>query len=153
MLFSLIPRPCPRSATVSAHKYARHWAGHAASGRVRHHRRVPSDVPPEPTEACPGCGAVLVRLAEPVALHAGASASCARLFEVTLGGLREEAGTDSAVAAVVRRADAAYGAQHADPADREHLRAALEVLGDASAEQVPPSAWRRPIADVPADLD
>ena len=32
------------------------------------------------------------------ALHGGASASCARLFEVTLRGLREEAGTDPAAA-------------------------------------------------------
>jgi hypothetical protein len=120
---------------------------------VRHHRRVPSDVPPEPAEACPGCGAVLVRPAGPVAVHAGASASCTRLFEVTLGGLREEAGTDAAAAAVVRRADAAYGAQHPDPADPGGLGAALEVLGVESAERVPPSAWRTTIADVAADLD
>jgi hypothetical protein len=120
---------------------------------VRHHRRVPSDVPPEPTEACPGCGAVLVRPAEPVALHAGASAACARLYEVTLHGLREEAGADPAAAAVVRRADATYGAQHADPADPDRLRVALEVLGVAADERLPPSAWRTTIADVAADLD
>ena len=120
---------------------------------MRHHRRVPSDVPPEPTEACPGCGAVLVRPAEPVALHPGASASCGRLFEVTLRGLREEAGADAVAAAVVRRADAAYGAQHADPADPGRLRAALEVLGVDSAEQGPPAVWRTTIADVAADLD
>jgi hypothetical protein len=114
---------------------------------------VPSDVPPEPTEACPGCGAVLVRPAEPVALHAGASASCARLFEVTLRGLREEAAADGAAAASVRRADAAYGAQHTVPADAAGLRAALEALGVDSAGQGPPGAWRTTIADVAADLD
>ena len=114
---------------------------------------MPSAVPPEPTEACPGCGAVLVRPAEPVPLHPGASASCARLFEVTLRGLREEAGTDATATGAVRRADAAYGAQHPDPADPERLRAALEVLGVDSAEQLPPSAWRTTIADVAADLD
>ena len=120
---------------------------------MRHHRRVPSDVPPESTEACPGCGAVLVRPPEPVAVHDGASVSCARLFEVTLRGLREEAGADGAAAAAVRRADAAYGAQHADPADPDRLRAALEVLGVDVAVQVPPGAWRTTIADVAADLD
>ena len=120
---------------------------------MRHDRRVPSDVLPEPTEACPGCGAVLVRPAEPVAPHAGASASCARLFEVTLRGLREEAGADGAAAAAVRRADAAYGAQHGDPAHPERLRAALEVLGVDVAGQAPPAEWRTTIADVAADLD
>jgi Family of unknown function (DUF5946) len=120
---------------------------------VRHHRRVPSDVPPQPTEACPGCGAVLVRPAETATPHGGASASCARLFEVTLRGLREEAGTDPGVAATVRRADAAYDAQHADPADPDRLRTALDVLGATPGEQRPPGAWRTTIADVAADLD
>ena len=120
---------------------------------MRHHRRVPSDVPPQPTEACPGCGAVLVRPAEPVALHGGASASCARLFEVTLRGLREEAGADGGAAAAVRRADAAYDAQHADATDPGRLRAALEVLGVSSGEDRTPEAWRTTIADVAADLD
>ena len=126
---------------------------HAAPDRVRHHRRVPSVVPSEPTEACPGCGAVLVRPAEPVPPHPGASASCARLFEVTLRGLREESGADAAAAGAVRRADAAYGAQHPDPADPERLRSALEVLGVDCEVQEPPSAWRTTIADVAADLD
>lgn len=118
-----------------------------------HHRRVPSDVPPQPTEACPGCGAVLVRPAETASPHAGASASCARLFEVTLRGLREEAGTDPAAAATVRRADAAYDAQHADPADPDRLRTALDALGAAVGGRRPPDAWRTTIADVAADLD
>ena len=68
---------------------------------------MPSDSPPEPTEACPGCGAVLVRQDATASPHPGASASCARLFEVTLRGLREEAGSDAGAAATVRRADAA----------------------------------------------
>ena len=58
-------------------------------------------------------------------------ASCARLFEVTLRGLREEADTDAAAATVIRLADAAYDAQHPDPGDPGRLRAArpLEALG------------------------
>ena len=119
---------------------------------MRHHRWVPSDAPPEPTEVCPGCGAVLVRQAEPTA-HAGASASCARLFEVTLRGLREEAGTDPKAAATVRRADAAYDAQHVDPADPGRLEAALETLQAEIGPGPPPTAWRTTIADVAADLD
>jgi hypothetical protein len=120
---------------------------------VRHHRRVSTDAPPEPTEACPGCGAVLVRTAETATTLGGASASCARLFEVTLRGLREEAGTDPAAAAAVRRADAAYDAQHADPADPGRLRAALHVLGVTVGNESAPTAWRTTIADVAADLD
>jgi hypothetical protein len=114
---------------------------------------VPSDVPEQPTEACPGCGAVLVRPDAAAPLHAGASASCARLFEDTLRGLREEAGTDAAAAAAARRADAAYDAQHADPADPARLRAALEALGVSPGGQHRPPAWRTTIADVAADLD
>ena len=120
---------------------------------VRHHRRVPHDAPPQPTEACPGCGAVLVRPGDVPPPHPGASAACGRLFEVTLHGLREEAGTDSAAAAVVRRADATYDAQHPDPADPGRLRAALEGLGVASGRDLGPPAWRTTIADVAADLD
>jgi len=114
---------------------------------------VPSDVPPQPTEACPGCGAVLVRPAETATPHGGASMSCARLFEVTLRGLREDAGTDPVAATSVRRADAAYDAQHADPADPDRLRTALGALGVSTDEQRPPGAWRTTIADVAADLD
>jgi hypothetical protein len=94
-----------------------------------------------------------VRPAETATPHGGASASCARLFEVTLRGLREEAGTDPAAAAAVRRADAAYDAQHADPADPGRLRSALTALAVASGQQRPPTAWRTTIADVAADLD
>jgi len=120
---------------------------------VGHHRQVPSDVADQPTEACPGCGAVLVRSDGAAARHAGASASCARLFEDTLRGLREEAGADTTAAASVRRADAAYDAQHSDPADPDRLRVALDVLGVSPGEPHPPAAWRTTIADVAADLD
>jgi hypothetical protein len=95
-------------------------------------------VPPavsEPTEVCPGCGAVLARLPEGGSAPAGSSPSCARLFEDTLRGLREEGTADAAVAAVVRRADAAYDLQHGDRAGRR------------------PTTWRTTIADVAADLD
>jgi hypothetical protein len=96
---------------------------------------VPAEPTPagEPsTETCPGCGAVLA----PAAGRArpGASPSCARLFEVTLRGLREEA-LDPAVAAVVRLADDAYVRQH--------------TLGGAPR----PEHWRTTVADVAADLD
>jgi hypothetical protein len=94
-----------------------------------------------------------VRPAETASPHGGASASCARLFEVTIRGLREEAGTDPAAATSVRRADAAYDAQHADPADPDRLRTALGALGVSTDEQRPPGVWRTTIADVAADLD
>ena len=127
--------------------------GSARGASVRHHRRVPPVAPPQPTEACPGCGAVLARPTDVAPSHPGASASCARLFEVTLRGLREEAATDAAGAAAVRLADAAYDAQHADPADAGRLRAALDVLGVAPGPERTPAAWRTTIADVAADLD
>ena len=120
---------------------------------MRHHRRVPSDVPAQPTEDCPGCGAVLVRLDGAASTHPGASASCARLFEDTLRGLREEGGADASAAAAVRLADAAYDAQHADAADPERLREALEALGVIPDGQHRPPVWRTTIADVAADLD
>jgi hypothetical protein len=114
---------------------------------------MPHDDPAQPTEACPGCGAVLLRQTERPASHPGASPSCARLFEITVGGLREDAATDAATAAAVRRADATYDAQHPDPADPARLQAALERLGVAPEEGPVPSAWRTTIADVAADLD
>lgn len=120
---------------------------------VGHHRRVPPVAPPQPTEACPGCAAVLVRLTDGAPSHPGASASCARLFEVTLRGLREEAGSDASAAAVVRLADAAYDAQHADPADPERLRIALDRLGASPGPAGTPPVWRTTVADVAADLD
>jgi len=120
---------------------------------VGHPGAVPPVAPPQPTEACPGCGAVLVRLTDVAPSHPGASASCARLFEVTLRGLREDAGADAATATTVRLADAAYDAQHGDPAEPDRLRSALEVLGASSTPERAPDAWRTTVADVAADLD
>jgi hypothetical protein len=131
----------------------------AAGAAVRHHRQVSPAAPPQPTEVCPGCGAVLVTAAGPAAAHPGASPSCARLFADTLRGLREETAADPASGAVVRQADAAYDAQHPDAADPGRLRAALQVLG-VSLDEGPrpdaasrPKAWQTTIADVAADLD
>jgi len=93
------------------------------------------------------------------AIHPGASPSCARLFEVTLRGLREEAAADAATAAVLQQADDAYDAQHPAPADPVRLRASLDRLGaslgrTAVAGDAPsPQVWRTTIADVAADLD
>jgi hypothetical protein len=119
---------------------------------------MPPAATPEPTEACPGCGAVLVRVREGGPSHPGASASCSRLFEVTLRGLREETSTEPATAATVRLADAAYDAQH--PAGgRSAVVACLARLGRELKEEPPPPgaavppAWRTTIADVAADLD
>ncbi len=97
---------------------------------------MPFPDPDQPTEVCPGCGAVLVPLPDPGSVHPGASLSCRRLFEVTLGGLRDETATDPAAAAVVALADEAYAAQHPVPE------------GAAAAVR-----WRTTIADVAADLD
>jgi hypothetical protein len=96
--------------------------------------------------------------AEPA--HAGASPSCALLFDVTLRGLREEAQADPTVAPAVRLADAAYDAQH-PVADAERLVAALDWIATAlgkgpAALALPrgrPAAWRTTVADVAADLD
>ena len=67
-LLSLVGRPCclgpgrRPSATPRS----------APGARVRHHRRVPPVAPHQPTEACPGCGAVLVRLTDVAPSHARA---------------------------------------------------------------------------------
>jgi len=116
---------------------------------------VPTDDPPSPTETCPGCGAVLVPVADSDYRHPGASVSCARLFDVTLGGLREEAAAHPATASVVALADAAYDAQHQVTGDDDRLRAALEGLGVPAGASggAPPRSWRTTIADVAADLD
>jgi hypothetical protein len=116
---------------------------------------VPADQPPQPTESCPGCGAVLVPLPDGGPCHPGASPSCARLFEVTVGGLREDAAASSTTAAEVALADAAYDAQHPVPGAGERLRAALDRLGvpPGASTDGTPGAWRTTIADVAADLD
>ena len=69
---------------------------------------MPADDPSHLTETCRGCGAVLVPVADGGPAHPGASMSCARLFEVTLQGLREEAAAHPAAAPVLALADAAY---------------------------------------------
>jgi hypothetical protein len=88
-------------------------------------------------------------------VHPGASPSCSRLFEVTLGGLREEAGAHPGSASTVAVADAAYDAQHPADGEPDRLRAALDRLSvppDVDPRRVP-TAWRTTIADVAADLD
>jgi hypothetical protein len=94
-----------------------------------------------------------------VPAHPGASASCSRLFEVTLRGLREEAFTDVTAAATTRLADAAYDAQHpprdepSRPPDAlDRLAAGLGVPGNGR-RPAPPPAWTTTVADVAADLD
>jgi hypothetical protein len=120
---------------------------------------MPPAASPQPTEVCPGCGAVLVPLPDNGAVHPGASGSCSRLFETTLHGLREETATDPGVAAVVRLADDAYAAQHPAAGHPAALRNALERLPGALGERPvpadaePPARWRTTIADVAADLD
>ena len=136
---------------------------------VRHHRRVPPLPPSGPSdpdqdgasEACPGCGTVLASLPGAVPGHPGASASCWRLFEVTVRGLRDEVGADPSAAPLVRLADAAYDAQHPVATDPARLDAALERLAATTETrptvpgrpQNPPRAWRTTIADAAADLD
>jgi len=120
---------------------------------------VPVAPSSDATEACPGCGAVLVPLPDGGPTHPGASASCARLYEVTLRGLREEAPADPAAAAVVQQADDVYDAQHPVAGDPARLRTALDRLGASLGGTAAPDgsgvprAWRTTIADVAADLD
>ena len=106
------------------------------------------------SSACPGCGAVLADAPAPERLRPGASPACARLFEDTLLGLRDDLGSDPGVAAVLRRAEDVYAAQHADPLSPETLQAALDRLGLHSGRHAAaPTAWQTTIADVAADLD
>ena len=88
--------------------------------------------------------------------HPGASASCTRLFETTLRGLREESAADAGAAATVALADATYDAQHPVPgaaADAlARLAGALGAEGGTPGTE-PPRSWRATIADVAADLD
>ncbi len=114
------------------------------------------------SEACPGCGAVLAALPGVAPEHPGASASCARLFEVTVRALREEAEADPAASRLVRLADAAYDAQHPVAEDPGRLDAALEFLaatvgtrptGPRSPAVAAPTVWRTTVADAAADLD
>ncbi|MGY1604085.1 DUF5946 family protein [Geodermatophilus sp. SYSU D00815] len=105
-----------------------------------------------PALACPGCGSVLAPLP-----GEDAPAACARLYEETLRGLREDAAADPAAAAAVRLADDAYAAQHPGAGQPEHLAAARQRLaerfGAGDLRDTPPAVWRTTIADVAADLD
>ena len=69
-----------------------------------------------------------------VPVHPGASAPCARLFEVTLRGPREEAAAGPGAAAVVRQADDDYDAQH--PADADLDVIDLPALVESWARSV-----------------
>ena len=120
---------------------------------------APPPAPDPATEVCPGCGAVLAPVPDGSPTRPGASPSCARLFDVTLRGPREEAPADAAAARTARLADAAYAAQHPVPGDPTAASAALDVLesGPAAAgrgrRSGPPPVWTTTIADVAADLD
>jgi hypothetical protein len=110
------------------------------------------------SETCPGCGAVLAALPDAEPAHPGASASCARLFEVTVRGLREEALADPSATPLVRLADAAYDAQHPVTRDPGRLEAALVHLAERfgtrpTVADRAPKIWRTTIADAAADLD
>jgi hypothetical protein len=104
---------------------------------------------------------VLASLPDGVPGHPGASASCWRLFEVTVRGLREDAQADPSAAPLLRLADAAYDAQHPVAGDPARLEAALARLAGtlgtlpAASGRAPtrPDVWRSTIADAAADLD
>ena len=123
--------------------------------------RLTTSVPagPDPaTVRCPGCGSVLALSPGDDPAATGPEAACARLFEETLHGLREDAAADPAAAGVVALADDAYALQHADCATQA-LRATLQALSTRLGEpafparSTPPAVWRTTIADVAADLD
>ncbi|MGY1822015.1 DUF5946 family protein [Geodermatophilus sp. SYSU D00079] len=120
----------------------------------------PTSTPPGPdpvTVRCPGCGSVLALPPGGEAADTAPAAVCARLFEETVRGIREEA-ADPAAASTVALADDAYALQHPD-GDPRALRARLGSLSTRLAarpvppDAVPPTQWRTTIADVAADLD
>jgi len=135
-----------------------------------------ADTAPSPagglqTARCPGCGAVLVIVPGLTSTHAGASPSCAGLFDVTVRGLREEAAQDVQTAALLQLATDAYDSQHlrdGEPAaapvrlclqlehDIDPGRAAVlagRVADAAPLLQTRPSRWTTTVADLAADLD
>jgi hypothetical protein len=123
------------------------------------------------TEACPGCGIVLAVVPDPTASHAGASASCSALFDVTVRGLREEAAADVRTAGLLQLATDAYAAQHLAPGqpaaaparlclwvarglDPQRAPESAVRLAEAAPRSLPrPARWTTTIADVAADLD
>jgi len=119
------------------------------------------------TSACPGCGAVLAVVPGLPRSRPGASPSCAGLFEVTVRGLRDEAGQDLRTAALLQLATDAYDAQHlpdGGPAgavvrlclelerDVDPVRA-VRLVTDATPLQTRPGRWTTTVADLAADLD
>ena len=119
------------------------------------------------TSVCPGCGAVLAVVPGMTGSRPGASPSCAGLFEVTVRGLRDEAGPDLRTAALLQLATDAYDAQHlptGGPA-RAVVRLCLELerdvdparavqlVTDAGPLQTRPTRWTTTVADLAADLD
>jgi hypothetical protein len=106
------------------------------------------------SSTCPGCGAVLADGPAPERLRPGASPACARLFEDSLRGLRDDLVADPGVAPTLRLAEDVYVAQHPDPLAPGTLQAALDRLGLRSGRHAaPPTVWQTTIADVAADLD
>ncbi|MGY1704016.1 DUF5946 family protein [Geodermatophilus sp. SYSU D00697] len=120
--------------------------------------RRPASPPPPPaaeptTVRCPGCGSVLA--ASP-GDGAAPTAACARLFEETLRGLREDAGADPRAASTVALADDAYAVQHPDGDLQQRLPGLAVRLGEPTPAELPAGAvpvWHTTIADVAADLD
>ncbi|MCZ2830896.1 DUF5946 family protein [Modestobacter sp. VKM Ac-2986] len=123
------------------------------------------------TTVCPGCGAVLVATPDADGQHPGASASCWRLFQVTVRGLRDEAAQDLQTAALLQLARDTYDAQHLlpggpaaaavrlclerdrgqDPLAAAALAARVEDAAPRSLQ--PPARWTTTVADLAADLD
>ncbi|MFW3172557.1 DUF5946 family protein [Geodermatophilus sp. CPCC 206100] len=125
-------------------------------------RTSPTTAPAaDTTVRCPGCGSVLAPLAGDGPVPAGASAACARLYEETVRGLREDAAGDPRAAALVALADGAYAAQHPAGTAPEQPSDALDALAARLGEPAggdrwrvtSPTIWRTTIADVAADLD
>jgi Family of unknown function (DUF5946) len=132
--------------------------------------RTETDAAPT-TGTCPGCGAVLAEVPGLAARHPGASAACARLFEVTVRGLRDDAARDAAAAALLQLATDVYDAQHlvdggpTAPVVRLELEVdrgvdpqragALVAAGEVAVPErlTPPARWATTLADIAADLD
>jgi hypothetical protein len=157
---------------VSAAETPDPGAGAAVTPAAREALVVPVTAEEAPaTEACPGCGAVLVVVPGLASHHAGASPSCSGLFDVTVRGLRDEAAADVQTAGVLQVATDAYEAQHLLPGRPAAAAARLCLwvargldpvrppehtgrLADAVPRTLPvPDRWTTTVADVAADLD
>jgi hypothetical protein len=157
---------------VSAAETTDPGAGAAATAAAREALVVPATAGESPaTEACPGCGAVLVVVPGLISHHAGASPSCSGLFDVTVRGLRDEAAADVRTAGILQVATDAYEAQHLPPGRPPAAAARLclwvarglnpvrppehtDRLADALPRTLPaPDRWTTTVADVAADLD